>query len=96
MRPSEAVELHRADIRRIVAAHRAANARVFGSVARGQDTEASDLDILVDPTERTSLLDVAAIKVELEDLLGLKVDVLTPKALPLKFRGVVISEARPV
>jgi predicted nucleotidyltransferase len=96
MRPSEAVELHRADIRRIVAAHRAANARVFGSVARGQDTEASDLDILVDPTERTSLLDVAAIKVELEDLLGLKVDVLTPKALPLKFRGLVISEARPV
>lgn len=96
MRPSEAVELHRADIRRIVATHRAVNARVFGSVARGQDTEASDLDILVDPTERTSLLDVAAIKVELEDLLGLKVDVLTPKALPLKFRGAVISEARPV
>jgi predicted nucleotidyltransferase len=56
--------------------------RVFCSVARGQDTEASDLDILVDPTERTSLLDVAAIKVELEDLSGLRVDVLTPKALP--------------
>ena len=73
-------------IRRIVAAHRAKNARVFGSVIHGEDTEDSDLDILIDPTPETTLMDVAAIQVELERLLRVTVDVLTPKALPEKSR----------
>ena len=72
------------------------NARVFGSVLRGEDTEQSDLDILIDPTPKTSLMDVAAIQIELEELLGVSVDVLTPKALPEKFRFDVIAEALPV
>ena len=93
MKPSEALSLHRADIRRVVASHRASNARVFGSVLRGQDTQDSDLDILVDPTPGTTLMDVAAIQVELQRLLGLSVDVLTPKALPEAFRNRVLSEA---
>ena len=93
MKPSQVLELHRADIRRIVAAHRALNARVFGSVVRGDDTDNSDLDILIDPTDETTLMDVAAIQVELEDMLGVSVDVLTPKALPEKFRSRVISDA---
>lgn len=96
MKPSQVLESHRADIRRIVASHRAVNARVFGSVVHGDDTEDSDLDILVDPTSETTLMDVAAIQVELEVLLGVPVDVLTPKALPEKFRSRVISEAIPV
>ena len=58
--------------------HHACNARVFGSVAHGDDQEGSDLDILIDPTSNTSLMDVAKIQVELEKLLGVAVDVLKP------------------
>jgi predicted nucleotidyltransferase len=96
MKPSDALQSNRAAIRRVVEAHRARNARVFGSVVRGLDTEGSDLDILIDPTPETTLMDVAAIQVELEHLLGVTVDVLTPKALPEKFRSRVLSEAIPV
>lgn len=88
--------MHRIAIRGVVARHHALNARVFGSVLRGDDQEGSDLDILIDPTAETSLFDVAAIQVELEGLLGVKVDVLTPRALPEKFRNTVIAEAMPV
>jgi uncharacterized protein len=69
---------------------------VFGSVVHGDDTEHSDLDILVDPTADTTLMDVACIQVELERLLGVAVDVLTPRALPAKFRSIVLAEAVPV
>ncbi|MCC4118444.1 nucleotidyltransferase domain-containing protein [Aromatoleum toluclasticum] len=93
MRPSAALALHREDIRRIVEAHRGCNPRAFGSVLRGGDTEDSDLDILTDPTEETTLLDVGAIRHELTQLLGVPVDVLTPKALPEKFRAAVLAEA---
>ena len=93
MKPSIALAHNREAIRRVVAGHRACNARVFGSVVHGNDHEGSDLDILIDPTEQTSLMDIAAIQVELEKLLGVSVDVLTPKALPDKFRGLVLAEA---
>ncbi len=96
MKPSEALHLNRAAIRRIVESHRAGNARVFGSVLHGQDTDNSDLDILIDPTPETTLMDVAAIQVELRRLLGVSVDVLTPRALPDSFRNQVLSEAVPV
>lgn len=96
MKPSEALASHRAAIRRVVESHRATNARVFGSVLRGQDIDGSDLDILIDPTPETTLMDVAAIQVELQGLLGVTVDVLTPKALPASFRSVVLAEAQPV
>ena len=96
MKPSFALQSHRDAIRRIVASHRACNARVFGSVAHGQDTEESDLDILIDPTPQTTLMDVAAIQIELEKLLGVSVDVLTPKALPETFRNDVLAHAVPV
>ncbi|WP_418647456.1 nucleotidyltransferase family protein [Thauera butanivorans] len=96
MRPSAALEANRELIRRIVLAHRASNPRVFGSVLHGDDSEASDLDLLVDPTQDTSLLDIAHIQVELEAQLGVSVDVLTPAALPTKFRSQVLQEARAV
>jgi predicted nucleotidyltransferase len=96
MKPSALLQTHRDAIRRIVASHRACNARVFGSAAHGEDTEESDLDILIDPTSETTLMDVAAIQVELEKLLGVSVDVLTPKALPESFRSEVLAEAVPV
>jgi predicted nucleotidyltransferase len=96
MKPSEALDLHRAAIRQVVASHRARNARVFGSVLHGADTEGSDLDILIDPTAETTLFDIGAIRHELLNLLGVPVDVVTPKALPDKLRAAVLAEARPV
>jgi predicted nucleotidyltransferase len=96
MKPSEALASNRAAIRHVVESHRARNARVFGSVLRGQDTDISDLDILIDPTPETTLFDIGAIRHELSELLGVPVDVLTPNALPDTFRAQVLSEARPV
>jgi len=93
MKPSEALNAHRAAIREIVTSHRALNARVFGSVLHGDDTEASDLDLLVDPTPNTTLMDIAKIQSRLQKLLGISVDVLTPKALPESFRNKVLAEA---
>lgn len=96
MRPSEALALHRSRIRQIVLSHRVHNVRVFGSASRGDDTETSDLDLLVEPTPETTLLDIGAIRLELKQLLGLEIDVLTPNALPDRFRAQVLKEAQPV
>lgn len=96
MKPSVALASHRAAIRRVVESHRASNPRVFGSVIRGEDTEDSDLDLLIDPTPDTTLFDIGAIRHELLQLLGVPVDVLTPKALPDTFRDSVLSEAVPI
>jgi predicted nucleotidyltransferase len=96
MKPSLALAAHREAIRRVVEAHRARNPRVFGSVAHGDDTENSDLDLLVDPTPETTLLDIGAIRHDLLQLLGVPVDVLTPKGLPENFRDAVLAEAVPV
>ena len=96
MRPSELLAQHRVAIRRVVASHRATNPRVFGSVAHGADTEASDLDLLVDPQAQMSLFDVGAIIAELNELLGIRVDVATPSALPESMRQQVLRDAVPV
>ena len=96
MRPSIALQTHRDAIREIALSHRVKNVRVFGSALHGDDTEGSDLDLLVDPTPETTLMDIAKIQVEVARLLNITVDVLTPRALPDKFRDQVINEARPV
>lgn len=96
MKPSQALNAHRDAIRQIVESHHACNARVFGSVLHGKDTEDSDLDLLIDPTDETTLFDIGAIRHELLQLLGVPVDVLTPMALPDRFRGHVLAEAKPV
>jgi predicted nucleotidyltransferase len=96
MKPSIALQANRAAIRSVVARHNACNARVFGSVLHGDDQEGSDLDILIDPTPETTMFDIGAIRHELLQLLGVPVDVLTPKALPKGLRAKVIAEARPV
>jgi predicted nucleotidyltransferase len=94
MRASEAVVFHRSRIRQIALSHRVSEVRVFGSAARGEDTDSSDIDFLVEPTDETTLLDLGAIRAELKALLGREVDVLTPGALPESFRAKVMSEAR--
>jgi predicted nucleotidyltransferase len=96
MRPSIALQTHRDAIREIALSHRVKNVRVFGSVLHGNDTEDSDLDLLVDPTPETTLMDIAKIQVEVAQLLNITVDVLTPRALPDKFRDQVIKEAQQV
>lgn len=94
MLPSIALQTHRDAIRRIALSHHVTNVRVFGSVVHGDDTEASDLDILVEPTKETTLMDIAKIQLELAQLLEVTVDVLTPNALPATFRAQVLAEAR--
>ncbi len=94
MRPSEILPKYRDAIHDSVRRHRAANPRVFGSVARRQDHEGSDLDLLVDPLPDTTLLDLGGLQVELEELLGVRVDVRVPGDLPAKVRAEVLAEAR--
>ena len=96
MKPSIAYQRHRDAIRQIVKRHHAKNPRIFGSVLHGRDTDESDLDILIDTTEETSLFDVGAIRTELTELLGVEVDVLTPGALPDRWKMEVLKEARAV
>ena len=96
MRPSQALDLHRARIRQIALSHHVQNIRVFGSAIRGDDVDGSDLDLLVEPTAETTLFDIGAIRFELKQLLGLDIDVLTPNGLPDKFRARVLQEAQPV
>ena len=96
MKPSQALTANRSAIRAIVAEHHASNPCVFGSAARGQDTEESDLDILIDPTRETSLFDIGAMRHKLRELLGVTVDVITPNGLPDSFRGAVLAEASPI
>jgi predicted nucleotidyltransferase len=96
MQPAEALAANRAAIRRIVEAYHARNPRVFGSVARGEDTDGSDLDLLVDPTPETTLFDIAAICDELSRLLGVPIDVVTPNGLPDRNREKILAESRPV
>lgn len=96
MKPSKALHLHRDEVRRLVEQRRARNPRVFGSVLHGRDSEDSDLDILVDPLPGTTLFDLGGLQVALEDLLGIRVDLLTPGDLPQRLREQVLREALPV
>ena len=96
MKPSLALAHNRDAVRAATGRFRAANPRVFGSVLHGEDTDGSDLDLLVDPLPGTTLFDLGGLQVELEQLLGIPVDVLTPGDLPAKLRQRVLEEAVPV
>jgi hypothetical protein len=97
MKPSEALRLHRNDIRHIVEQNDARNPRVFGSTVHGDDTEGSDLDLLVDPVDgKTTLISLVQIQLEIESLTGVPVDIATPMALRARYRQQVLIEAVPV
>ena len=85
LKPSDALRLHRVAVREAAERFRSANPRVFGSVVHGADEEGSDLDILVDALPGATLFDLGALQVELDDLLGVSVDLLTPGDLPRSF-----------
>ena len=94
MRPSAALTSHRIDVLAAARRYQTTNVRLFGSVLQGNDTDSSDLDILVDRLPNTTLFDLGGLQVELEQMLGVKVDVLTPLDLPIKFRADVLATAR--
>lgn len=96
MNARELLESNRDRILNIAATHGAFNIRVFGSVARGQDDSASDIDFLVDMEPGRTLLDRAALLVALQDLLGRRVDVATERSLKDRIRQRAIREARPI
>ena len=97
MKPSTALQIHGDNIRRIVLKNDAKNPRVFGSAQRGDDADGSDLDILVDPIQgKTTLYSLASIQIEIEELTGIKTEVLTPNALHERFRNHALANARPI
>jgi predicted nucleotidyltransferase len=96
MKPSEVFSQHRETIRRIVLESGMTNPRLFGSALHGDDTDGSDLDLLIDVPPRTSLFDIVRVQLAIEDHLGIEVHLLTPGDLPPKFRDAVVVEAQPV
>jgi len=95
-RPSAALIAGRAAVKRALARHGLTNPRVFGSVARGDDTESSDLDLLVDAQRGISLLDLVKAKHAVEDVLRVPVDLVTLDDLPGSYRAAVLAEAAPL
>ena len=96
LKPSAALDLKRAAVREAESRFRAAKPRIFGSVLHGTDEDGSDLDLLVDALPGATLFDLGGLQVELEELLGVSVDLLTPGDLPPRFRDQVLAEAAPV
>lgn len=96
MRPSEALAIHRPELRELISRYDLTRPRVFGSVLTGTDTDASDLDLLVEPGPSATLLTIAGLRIDAEALLGVPVSVVTPDGLPPKFRDSVLRQAEPV
>ncbi len=94
--PSSRLAQHRERIRSVVAEHRAASPRIFGSVARGDDEPGSDLDLLVDFTDEATLLDEVGLRLALRDLLQIEVDVVAADTLRGELRDRILREAVPV
>ena len=86
---AKAVALHRGSIHELVARHHGSNPRVFGSVARGEDDADSDIDILVDFDDAASYFDLVGLRLDLEELLGRRVDVVDDAG-----RGPALAAAR--
>jgi uncharacterized protein len=96
VKPSAALDLKRTAVRDVVGRFRTANPRIFGSVLHGTDRDGSDLDLLVDPLPGATLFDLGGLLEELQGILGVPVDLLTPGDLPPGFRDRVLAEAIPV
>lgn len=95
-RPSEALAKHRDEVLAIIAKHPVSNPRVFGSVARGEDREGSDLDTLVHPSRGLTYFDLGRLSGELEALLQCKVDLGEDDAIRTRALQSILADARPV
>ena len=93
MTTEQLVKRNREEILRVSAQHGARNVRIFGSVARDEADETSDIDFLVEMDPGRSLLDLGGLQVELEALLGRPVDVVTVRGLKARIRSTVLREA---
>ena len=93
MKPSIALASRRTEVRAAASRFRATNPRVFGSVARGTDGEGSDLDLLVEALPGATLFDLGGLQDELERMLGVRVDVVTPADLSPRYRDQILAEA---
>jgi predicted nucleotidyltransferase len=89
----ESIHLHRDEVLALAARHRASNVRLFGSLARGDATLGSDIDLLVDPLPGATLFDLGGLQLELQQLLGARVDLLTPQDVPEAWRSNILSAA---
>jgi len=96
MRPSEVFEQNRALIREVTSHYRVANPRIFGSVLHGNDKDGSDIDIVVDILPGTTLFDLTGLQAELEEALGVPVDLVTSTGLHRFIRDKVLAEAQPL
>jgi predicted nucleotidyltransferase len=92
----ELVEARREEIKAIVARHHGLSVAIFGSVARGEERPGSDIDFLVELAPNARPIEILSIGVELEEVLGVKVDVGTPASLREALRDVVLAEAVPL
>ena len=90
---SQQLQTQRQAILRIAQIYGAKNLRIFGSVARGEDDDKSDLDLLVDLEPGRSLFDLGGLATDLQDLLGCSVDVVTEKGLKQRIRDRVLQDA---
>lgn len=96
MRPSEALAKHRDKVLEIIARYPVSNPRIFGSTARGEDKEGSDLDLVVDPEGTFSYFDMAGLAIELEGVLGCPVDIGTARSLRPHISANAVRDFRPV
>jgi uncharacterized protein len=96
MRPSEALAKHRDEVLKIIAKYPVSNPRVFGSVARGEDAEGSDIDIVIDPKPNLSYFDLAGLEIELQALLGHPLDVGIYRSLKADVLPNVKRDLRPL
>lgn len=96
MRPSEALERHRGDVLKVLAGFGVREARIFGSVARGEDREGSDLDLVVDLGETARLTDLFRIEDALQSLLGIKVDAHMPPRSGRRFASGIADDLRAI
>ncbi len=87
------VSERRHEILEIARTHGASNVRVFGSVARGEETDESDIDLLVDMQPGTSLLDMSRLRRALSELLGVKVDLVSSRGLSGRNGTTILQEA---
>ncbi|PIP47256.1 MAG: nucleotidyltransferase [Deltaproteobacteria bacterium CG23_combo_of_CG06-09_8_20_14_all_51_20] len=92
----EVIQQKKKEILAVARAHGLVNVRIFGSVARGEDTAQSDIDLLVDLEKGRTLLDLGGALMKLQELLGRKVDIVTERGLHWYLREKILAEARPL
>lgn len=96
MKPSAALASHRARLLARLDRAPVRNPRVFGSVACGRDREGSDLDLLVEVVPGATLFTLGELQLDLEEMLGVHVDLLSERDLPESFRRDVLAQSRPL